>query len=126
MGHTRTTHLGELEQRIMESLWQKEAATVREVFDVIKIKRRIAYTTVMTVMNRLVEKGLLRRKSQGTCFCYQPTESRDLFLVNASRRAIDDLLKSFGPVAVSSFIDRLDETDPALVRKLRQRFSSQS
>lgn len=124
MRRAASTHLGELEQRIMEALWARRAATVRDVFVVLKSKRRIAYTTVMTVMNRLVEKGLLRRKYQGACFCYQPIESKDVFFVNASRRAIDDLIKSFGRVAVNAFIDRLGETDPAIVRRLRQRFAS--
>lgn len=118
----KNSHLGDLEADIMNVVWRREAATVRDVFGTLKTKRRLAYTTVMTVMNRLVDKGLLKRHEQGACFCYQPTRARQAYMAQASRRVIDDLLTSYGSVAVAQFLDRLDITDPKLIERLRRRF----
>ena len=54
--------LGDLECEIMELVWKKAAptVTVREIYDILRHERQIAYTTVMTTMVRLAEKGLLR------------------------------------------------------------------
>ena len=57
--------LGDLEADIMEVVWSKTTITVREVFGELKKTREIAYTTVMTVMTRLAEKGLLQKNKTG-------------------------------------------------------------
>lgn len=63
--------LGRLESRIMNVLWKRASpATVREIQRNLSRKRPIAYTTVMTVMTRLYEKGLLRREQRGRAFAY--------------------------------------------------------
>lgn len=68
--------LGELEDRIMRILWRRgEPATVREVHETLAKDRDLAYTTVMTVMERLWRKGLLRREPKGRAFQYSPAES---------------------------------------------------
>ncbi|MBI3114935.1 MAG: BlaI/MecI/CopY family transcriptional regulator [Candidatus Kerfeldbacteria bacterium] len=117
-------HLGELEQAIMDVLWQHGSATVRVVLGVLGRKRRIAYTTVMTVMGRLVDKGVLTRKADGASYTYRPTQPRQRFFERASRQAVDELLNSYGAVAVSAFLDKLEVTDPALVKKLKKRFGN--
>ncbi|MGH2695672.1 MAG: BlaI/MecI/CopY family transcriptional regulator [Actinomycetota bacterium] len=68
--------LGELETRIMEVLWRRdEPATVREVHKELRRARPLAYTTVMTVMDRLWRKRLLRRTRRGRAFQYVPASS---------------------------------------------------
>ncbi|MGH2573291.1 MAG: BlaI/MecI/CopY family transcriptional regulator [Actinomycetota bacterium] len=63
--------LGELESGIMQILWRGgQPATVREVHGELGSKRDLAYTTVMTVMDRLWRKGLLRREPRGRAFQY--------------------------------------------------------
>jgi len=63
--------LGELEQRVMRLLWKHpDARTVREVYEHVAKDRDLAYTTVMTVMDRLYRKGLLRREPRGRAFAY--------------------------------------------------------
>jgi predicted transcriptional regulator len=65
--------LGELEERVMHVLWRRQnPSTVREVFEQVTTDRDLAYTTVMTVMDRLWRKGLLRRESRGRAFEYTP------------------------------------------------------
>jgi len=68
--------LGELEAKIMAVLWrQRSASTVREVLGRLADQRPLAYTTVMTVMDRLTRKGLLRRRNRGRAFEYEPAVS---------------------------------------------------
>ena len=57
--------LGDLEAEIMECVGQMGSASVRDVHEVLLGRRHIAYTTVMTVMSRLAEKGLLARRQDG-------------------------------------------------------------
>ncbi|GAV23274.1 BlaI/MecI/CopY family transcriptional regulator [Carboxydothermus pertinax] len=57
--------LGELEARVMEIMWDLGEATVKDVHKVINQEKRLAYTTILTIMGRLHEKGLLTKKSIG-------------------------------------------------------------
>jgi predicted transcriptional regulator len=73
--------LGELEGEIMRILWRRgDPATVREVHGAVGAKRDLAYTTVMTVMERLWRKGLLRREPRGRAFQYLPKVSEAEFI----------------------------------------------
>ena len=63
--------LGELEEKVMRILWRRrEPTTVREVFEQLTTGRDLAYTTVMTVMDRLWRKGLLSRDLRGRAYQY--------------------------------------------------------
>ena len=86
--------LGDLECEIMELVWKKAkpTATVREIYEVIYKQRGIAYTTVLTTMSRLAEKGILRIVDRtGLANCYAPAESRDQFI----KRSVSHVLKIF-------------------------------
>ena len=70
--------LGPLEAEIMDHAWkQEEPLTVREVVDSVGARHDLAYTTVMTVMERLVNKGFLVRRKVGRAYSYEPWMSRD-------------------------------------------------
>jgi predicted transcriptional regulator len=74
---------GELEQTIMEVIWAHEGAvTGRQVVDELAHSRRVAYTTVLTVMDRLVRKGLLVKQATGRAHSYRPVESREAYTAN--------------------------------------------
>ena len=60
----------------MKVVWSRGHATVRDVYEALLEERRIAYTTVMTMMNVLEKKGHLRKKAEGRSFLYRPTRSR--------------------------------------------------
>ena len=67
---------GELEERIMNVLWHaKGPATVRDVHAVLTEETPLAYTTVMTVMDRLWRKGVLERRPQGRAYEYVPVHT---------------------------------------------------
>lgn len=111
--------LGDLECEIMELVWKKAAptVTVREIYDVLRHERQIAYTTVMTTMVRLAEKGMLRIVDKaGLANCYAPAESRDEFLQNAVARVLDIFIKDF-PDEAALFLDELAKSKRQPTRK---------
>lgn len=73
--------LGELEMVVMEELWRRDSFTsVREVHESMRTLRGAAYTTVMTVLDRLAKKGVVERRLQGRAWLYRPAHSRvDLY-----------------------------------------------
>jgi len=72
--------LGELENEVMTRLWQwNRPVTVREVLEDLLQERELAYTTVMTVMDKLFQKGWLRREQEGRAFRYEPVSSREAY-----------------------------------------------
>jgi predicted transcriptional regulator len=68
--------LTELELEIMKVIWDREPCTVRQVYEELLEKKKIAYTTVMTMMGILEEKGHLRRNKKGRAFVYGTVHSR--------------------------------------------------
>ncbi len=72
--------LGELENDIMTRVWQwNRPVTVREVLVDLQSERDIAYTTVMTVLDKLYRKGWLRREQAGRAYRYEPVSSREAY-----------------------------------------------
>ena len=62
--------LTDVELEIMQVLWELKSGTVRDVYEVLRDRRKIAYTTVLTMMSILEEKGHVRRWKQGRAFVY--------------------------------------------------------
>lgn len=85
--------LTKLEMRIMEALWNRGQASIREIQEGFAEKKRPAYTTIQTVVYRLEAKKAVRRvKKVGNFHVFEAAVSRD----SAQRRLIDDLLALFG------------------------------
>lgn len=104
----------------MRTIWRDGPATVREVH--AKLRRPGAYTTVMTVMGRLVEKRLLRRTPlPNGAYRYTAVVAEERFAALTTRRLIEALVSRFGEVVVTQFFDVLDDVDPAKLRKLREK-----
>jgi predicted transcriptional regulator len=78
-----------LELLCLRTLWSLEEANVKQVRQVVTETRPLAYTTIMTVLERLVRKGKLRRRKVGRAFAYSPTESRDAMRRTAIRELLD-------------------------------------
>jgi len=90
--------LGDLECEIMELVWDKAdpTITVRDVFNILRLKRDIAYTTVMTTMVRLAEKGLLKIVDKsGLANLYSPVEGREQFIRNSVNWVLDIFFEEF-------------------------------
>lgn len=104
--------LGDLEAAVMDVVWARGAVSVREVREALRPERPLAYTTVMTVMSRLAEKGILLHERQGRAFIYRPAEQGRLgFLRQQARLKVRRLLGQFGDLAVAEFVDELSEQD---------------
>ena len=85
--------LTKLELQIMETFWTKGEASIREVQEAFPEKKRPGYTTVQKMVNRMEEKGVLRRvRKVGNFHMYAAAVSRNA----AQRRLVDDLLAMFG------------------------------
>src|SRR5438477_12695376 len=93
--------LGDLEAEIMELVWERptgQGTTVRDVFESLYERRRIAYTTVMTTMARLAKKHLLRAEKVDQAYVYYPAFSQEEFVSRFVGRILENLLVGFsGP-----------------------------
>jgi len=69
--------LTEQELEIMKAVWETGPAKVRDVYELLRKKRQVAYTTVMTMMNILVDKKHLKKKTVGRVFHYEPTRPKE-------------------------------------------------
>ena len=106
---------GDLEAVIMDRLWSWDhAATVREMLDDLTAERRLAYTTVMTVMDNLYRKGWLKRELDGKAYRYQPVSSRQEYSAELMRQV---LAGSGDEVAtLLRFVDRMTDQEATAVR----------
>lgn len=109
---------GDLEKSVMDVLWEKGEATGREVFEEIGKGRPLAFTTVLTVMDRLLKKGLIKRIKRGKLFVYEPSMSRDDFVRQVSREVLQGILDISASSAASSFVDILYKTSPEETERL--------
>jgi len=73
----RKTVPTDLELEILKVIWQRGTATVREVYEDLSARRKIAYTTVLTMMGVLEHKGHLRRKAGERAYVYRPVAPQD-------------------------------------------------
>jgi BlaI family penicillinase repressor len=80
-----------LELLCLRVLWSLQEANVKQVQKVVSESRPLAYTTIMTVLDRLVRKGKLSRRKVGRAFLYTPQESRE----QMRRVAVRELLDGF-------------------------------
>ena len=84
--------LGDLEHAVMDVLWARPAPTpVRDVHEELARGREIAYTTVMTVLDRLAKKGVVARQLDGRAWLYEPARSRLDLHVATVNEALDGL-----------------------------------
>jgi predicted transcriptional regulator len=113
--------LGELERRAMEVVWQKQELSVRDLFD--ELKKRWAYTTLMTTLDRLHKKGILNRRKEGRAFLYSPRISQKQLDEGIATDLIDSLLvHSAGDTAplLSCFVEVVSEKDRSLLDELER------
>lgn len=110
--------LGELEAAIMEALWSMASpATVTEVQRSLPGDPR-AYHTVTTVMTRLCDKGLLRRRKRSDVWHYAPTLARQEFQAQVAHQVVTGLLNLAPEAAINSMLDVLDASDPEALDEL--------
>jgi predicted transcriptional regulator len=108
--------LGPLEAEVMERLWEAGGPlSVRQLLERLNHGRRpqLAYTTVMTVMSRLAEKGALVRRRDGRGYVYDATAD------DLAGLAVRGVLRDFGDAAVAHFVEEA-KADPKTLARLRR------
>jgi predicted transcriptional regulator len=111
--------LGALETEVMDALWREgRELRVRDVHT--RFQARLAYTTVMTTMDRLFKKGLLDRRKEGRAFVYAARVSRRQLVLDAGAGLVRGLLDSEGEPALSFLVDALTDSDRELLDRLER------
>ena len=115
-----SSQLGPLEERLLEALWGRGRATVRELVE--GDCRDLAYTTVMTTLDRMFKKNLLTREAEGRAFRYTPRLTREAMHQEAAGEVFRQLLDS-SPAAslpLSYLVEIVTERDARWLDDLRQ------
>lgn len=114
--------LHELEAEVMEELWERGEASVREVMEALNAgaRKERAYTTYMTIMARLDGKGLLERRRQGKTDFYTPLYARDQYEDLRARAELDSIVDQFGELALAHIARQWARLDPRRRRALQR------
>jgi predicted transcriptional regulator len=117
--------LGALERAILEVLWEKPDLTGRDVYERVRSRKKTAYTTVLTVLNRMVEKGSLRREREDGLYVYNAAMTREEF----ERRVASAVIKGIYDIApsqtVSTFVDILSRLEEHEVENILKAIEKQ-
>jgi predicted transcriptional regulator len=112
--------LGQLEAVVMQRLWDWDRpVAVREVLEDLQKQRAIAYTTVMTVLDNLHSKGLVRREKDGRAYRYSPTVSREAHTAGL----LEDVLSN-SPDRGATLLNFVEQMSPEDLAELRAALSS--
>lgn len=122
--------LGDLEARVLNAIWELGAPSpARVVHELVVEEHDVAPLTVITVLNKLVDKGILVRLKQDELYHYRAVLSRDEFMARASRRVVEGILSLAPDAVAASLVDVLAERDPEqlaeLGRLIRRRLKEQ-
>jgi predicted transcriptional regulator len=111
-----------LEADVMDEVWRRGEATVRDVMLALEDKgeKRRAYTTIMTTMARLDRKGMLERRRDGQTDVYRPVLERDAYQDIRARAEVGALVDQFGDLALAHFATHMAKLDPKRRQKLRR------
>jgi predicted transcriptional regulator len=114
----RQARLGELEQAVMDHLWSApEPQTVRQVHEGLSARRDLAYTTVMTVLQRLAKKNLVVQHRDDRAHRYAPTNGRDELVAGLMVDALDQAAGTGGRrAALVHFVERVGADEAQALR----------
>jgi predicted transcriptional regulator len=120
--HVPVARLGVLERAVMETLWEltgpetdQSDATARQVVDRLAASRSLAYTTVLTVLERLERKGLVRRLREGRAHRYAPVATREAYAAELMLEALGRA--SNRDAALVRFVDAVSPEEAEVLRR---------
>ncbi|MFQ5537850.1 MAG: BlaI/MecI/CopY family transcriptional regulator [Gemmatimonadota bacterium] len=115
--------LGPLEAELMEFVWSEgRPVTARDVETGSGTSAK--YVTVLTVLNNLEKKGILRRERHGKQFLFEPVKSREEFLASVSEHVVRGLFDLSPRIAVNSFVETLDALSPEELAELQEELAA--
>ena len=114
--------LHELEAKVMEELWSLGEAPVRDVLDGLNAHgdRPLAYTTVMTILQRLDRKGVVTRRRHGKMHIYAPVWTREEYSEARAGEEVAALIERYGEAALVHFTREVQRLDPTRRQQLRR------
>lgn len=110
------TSLGETEMEVLNHVWDMGEATVKQVRKRILKNREVAYTTIMTVMKNLTEKGYLKYRKDGVTYVYSPAQEPDSVRSNI----ITDLMKKAFKGSPKELVQALVNSDDLSSKELAE------
>jgi predicted transcriptional regulator len=119
MARKRSPILTEGELRLMNILWEKGTATVKEVVDALPSDQRLAYTTVLTTMQNLEKKAVIAHTEKGRAFVYYPVVHQDEAQQKATRYIINRFFNDSPDQLVLNILEH-EEIDAATLARLRK------
>ncbi len=117
-----SARLGKREREVLEVLWEEGSATVQQV--VKGLKTALAYTTVMTTLDRLYKKGLLQRRKQDRAFVYHPAFSKDDLERGRANEMVNRLFSDSvmnKDALLSCLVDAVQSYDTDLLHQLEEK-----
>lgn len=110
--------LGKLERAVLNEAWQRDEVSVRDIY--LAFGENIAYTTLMTTLDRLFKKNILTRRKDGRAFLYAPAVSPDEFEQGIREDVIEGLLGHGSDVqpVLACIVDTVSERDRELLDEL--------
>jgi len=107
--HMKIKALSDLEQEVMQIVWENDSSSVRDVLKKISKTKELAYTTVATILLRLYEKGLLTRNDKDFAILYSPKISKEDYSKSIAGSFFNKFFQSFGDTAIASFAESIEE-----------------
>jgi predicted transcriptional regulator len=114
----QSTSVGQLEASVLSALWDHGELATPDVFTNVGRPRGLAYTTILTVLQRLYRKGLVSRRSEGKAHVYSPALSREQF---SERRGefLAGAMIALGGAGLSALLAEAKRLDPTFITVLR-------
>lgn len=117
--------LGDLEAAVLDALWERGPLTTPAVYANVGRPRGLAYTTILTVLQRLTKKGLVKRQEDAKAHTYLPALGRDEY--NRRRAlALAAEVVPLGAVGMAAFMAEAERLDPEIVASLRKALEADS
>lgn len=116
--------LGFLEAEVMNAIWENGEASVRGVREALKAKKVYSFNTIMTVMNRLVEKKLLTKRGDDGTFLYRAAVTKEAFLKDVTRSVVSAIVRDGSLFQVAGFAEALNECSDEEIAELKRIIAS--
>ena len=115
----KMTRLGDLERAVMDHLWSApQPQTVRQVHEALSEQRDLAYTSVMTVLQRLAKKNLVSQIRDDRAYRYEPVHGRDVLVAGLMVDALDQAADTGGrQAALVHFVERVGADEAEALRR---------
>lgn len=105
--------LSPLESQILKVLWSRKKSRVRDIYTIVRKRRKVALTSVAVLLDRLHKKGLVKRDigsgRGGFYYTYYPVHDEEGYKLSVIEKTTEQLIKKFGPTAVNYFNEKFSK-----------------